>query len=200
MRTKDRQLLTDIKQYVEDYCDAYGYGPSVMEVAAECNIAKATAYRYLTALKDGGELSTSPRKSMESNSMSESRETTQVMKLGYVPCGPLQDITSFCDGYVRLPRSLVGPGKFFILTADGESMINAGINDGDAVLIRQQNNAEIGQIIVALVGNEVTLKRLAYNAKRQVYYLHPENDEMEDIYVNQLEIQGVAVKVVKDLV
>jgi SOS-response transcriptional repressor LexA len=51
-----------------------------------------------------------------------------------------------------------------------------------------------------LVGNEVTLKRLAYNAKRQVYYLHPENDEMEDIYVNQLEIQGVAVKVVKDLV
>ena len=60
--------------------------------------------------------------------------------------------------------------------------------------------AEIGDIVVALVENENTLKRLEYNERRKRYYLHPENETMEDIYVENLSVQGVAVKVLKDLV
>ena len=78
-------------------------------------------------------------------------------------------------------------------------MINAGICDGDLVLIKQQRNAEIGQIIVALVENEVTLKRLGYDKEERKYYLHPENKRMRDIYIDSLEVQGVAVKVIKDV-
>ena len=79
-------------------------------------------------------------------------------------------------------------------------MIGAGINDGDLVLIRIQNNANVGEIVVALVNNEVTLKRLAYNAESASYYLHPENKRMKDIYPENIEVQGIAVKVIKDLV
>ena len=66
-------------------------------------------------------------------------------------------------------------------------------------MIRQQETAEIGDIVVALVDNEVTLKRLEFDEDRKSYYLHPENKRMRDIYVDQLTVQGVAVKVLKDL-
>ena len=78
-------------------------------------------------------------------------------------------------------------------------MVGAGIQDGDLVLIRQQETADIGDIVVALVDNEVTLKRLEFDEDRRSYYLHPENRRMRDIYVDNLTVQGVAVKVLKDL-
>jgi len=119
--------------------------------------------------------------------------------LGAVPCGPLTEVEEYVEGYVRLPESLIGHGRFFLLTASGNSMVGAGIQDGDLVLIRQQETAEIGDIVVALVDNEVTLKRLEFDEDRKSYYLHPENKRMRDIYVDQLTVQGVAVKVLKDL-
>ena len=73
------------------------------------------------------------------------------------------------------------------------------MQDGDLVLIRQQENAQVGDIVVALVDNEVTLKRLKYDTEKDAYYLHPENPRMDDIYVDQIQVQGVAVKVIKDL-
>jgi repressor LexA len=100
---------------------------------------------------------------------------------------------------VRLPETFIGNGKFYFLKASGNSMIGAGINDGDLVLIKQQTIANVGDIIVALVENEVTLKRLAYDEEQGCHYLHPENKRMKDIYPDCIEVQGVAVKVVKDL-
>ena len=79
-------------------------------------------------------------------------------------------------------------------------MIDAGIDDGDLVLIHQQDTANEGDIVVALVESENTLKRLAYDERKNRYYLHPENETYDDIYVENLSIQGVAVKVLKDLI
>ena len=84
-------------------------------------------------------------------------------------------------------------------------MINVGIDNGDLVVVRRQNTAEDGQIVVAMVQNEydsecsATLKRFFHTEKRNVFRLCPENDEMDDIIVNNVEILGVAVKVLKDL-
>ena len=79
-------------------------------------------------------------------------------------------------------------------------MIEAGIDDGDLVLIRQQSTAIEGQIVVALIGNdEATLKRFYPEPENGVIRLHPENRTMEDIIVENCAIQGVAVKVLKDL-
>ena len=78
-------------------------------------------------------------------------------------------------------------------------MINAGISDGDLVVVRQQETAEEGQIVVALIDNEATLKRYYLDKRHKRIRLHPENDKMEDMFYKTISIQGVAVKVIKDL-
>jgi len=78
-------------------------------------------------------------------------------------------------------------------------MIKAGINNGDLVVIKQQENAEEGQIVVALIESEATLKRYYIDKKKRKVRLHPENDNMEDLYFDNIIIQGIAVKVIKDL-
>lgn len=87
-----------------------------------------------------------------------------------------------------------------MLQASGDSMIGSGIDSGDLVLIKKQSTAEFGQIVVALVDNETTLKRLKKSKSTNEIYLHPENPDYNDIYLDSdLVIQGVAVKVLKDL-
>lgn len=196
MRSKDNETLLGIKQFVNDYCDENGRGPSVNDVAKKYGVAKVTAQRYLSELRARGEIAQSAF-GYESIALSESRSAQSVPILGAVPCGPLTQVEEYIEGYVRLPESFVGKGRFYLLKASGNSMIGAGINDGDLVLIKVQETANVGEIIVALVDNEVTLKRLAYDGN--TYYLHPENKRMKDIYPENIEIQGIAVKVIKDL-
>ena len=198
MRSKNTELMSEIRDYVDEYCDTNGYGPSALEVSTTFGISKATAHRYLQSLEEEGKLSRG-RYGYESNAFADNRSMRSIAILGAVPCGPLTEVEEYVEGYVRLPESLIGHGKFFLLTASGNSMVGAGIQDGDLVLIRQQETAEIGDIVVALVDNEVTLKRLGFDEDRKSYYLHPENRRMRDIYVDQLTVQGVAVKVLKDL-
>ena len=79
-------------------------------------------------------------------------------------------------------------------------MINVGINDGDYVVIKKQNVAEEGQIVVAMVNNgDCTLKRYFIDRKKKKVRLHPENDEMEDMYYKEVAIQGIAIKVIKNV-
>ena len=119
--------------------------------------------------------------------------------IGSISCGIPQTEEEHCEDYVRLPEKLVGKGTFYLLRASGDSMVNVGIDDGDLVLIRQQRNAEPGQIVVALADNMNTLKRYLLDSEGQAY-LHPENEAYPDIHPeNELAIQGVAVKVLKDL-
>ena len=79
-------------------------------------------------------------------------------------------------------------------------MVNANISDSDLVIIKQQETAEIGQIVVALIDNEATLKRYYIDKKNKKIRLHPENDNMKDMYFDEIQIQGVAIKVIKDLI
>ena len=78
-------------------------------------------------------------------------------------------------------------------------MVNAGIESGDLVVVRKQETAALGDIVVALHDNANTLKRLGFDSERQSYMLIPENDTMEPIYVDELSIQGVARFVIKSL-
>ncbi len=198
MRTKDKEVLQGIKHYIDDYCDENGRGPSIAEVAKKYEMSRSNTQAYLVSLKNDGKI-TQGQHGYESLLLAEHRATMNVPILGAVPCGPLTEAEEYIEGYVRLPESFIGRGKFYLLKASGNSMIGAGINDGDLVLIKQQNTANVGEIIVALVENEVTLKRLAYDEEEQCHYLHPENRRMKDIYPEKIEVQGVAVKVIKDL-
>lgn len=199
MRTKNQELLMRIQEYIEECCDKHGYGPTVRDIADDLGISSTNAHRYIQTLVEEGRISHG-RNGYESNALAMTdKSMTSVAIVGAIPCGPLTECEECIEGYIRLPESMIGQGKFYLLKASGNSMTNAGINDGDLVLIRQQQTADIGDIVVALVDNENTLKRLGYNERRQRYYLHPENETMEDIYVDELSVQGVAVKVLKDL-
>ena len=100
-----------------------------------------------------------------------------------------------------LPRVLLGSGEFFILRASGDSMVDAGIDSGDLVVVRRQYKAQPGKIVAALVDNESTLKRLDYDADGERLVLYPENAEKNYpvIRSDKFSIQGVAVQVLKAL-
>ena len=103
------------------------------------------------------------------------------------------------EEYVSLPTAIFGKGDFFILRASGQSMIEAGIDDGDLVVIKKQVEANDGDIVVALVDNQNTLKRYFRDDENKKIILHPENKKMKDIIVDECCIQGVACHIIKEL-
>jgi repressor LexA len=118
---------------------------------------------------------------------------------GGIPCGELGYLDDNVEGYVEIPESLIGTGSYFVLQADGDSMVGAGINASDLVIIRKQNYADDGDIVVAFVDSEVTLKRYYKLRDIKAYRLHAENDMYEDKIVKDCQVLGVAVKILKDL-
>lgn len=197
MRSKDKTLMAAIEKFVSDYTDSNGISPTMQEVADGVGSSKATVQRYIAQLCDDGILDYSGYRTMTSTKMKAA--AIRVPVLGTIACGIPKFAEENIEEYVRLPVALFGKGNFFILRAYGDSMIEAGIDNGDLVLIRQQNYADEGQIVVALMEDEATLKRFYPEPKKHRIRLHPENSRMDDIYVDNCEIQGVAVKVLKDL-
>lgn len=201
MRTKNPELYQAIKTYVERHYEKEGRSPTVREIEAGTGITRPTVQRYLTAMRESGEIEYNGIRGIRTMAMSKTdRETASVAMIGAVACGTPIYAEENIQEYYRFPVALLGQGNFFLLRAKGESMINAGIGDGDLVLVRQQNTAEPGQIVVALIDDEATLKRFYPEPENQRIRLHPENETMEDIYVENCLVQGVAVKVLKDLV
>ena len=134
-----------------------------------------------------------------STSQTDKMNTDEILValVGSITCGPLSFAEENITEYFKLPVSLFGKGEFFALKASGDSMINAGINNEDIVLVRKQNTAEEGQIIVALVNDETTLKRFYRDNKNKRFILHPENEKYDDIIADDLVIQGVVTNVIK---
>lgn len=197
MRTKSGELKNKIKACLTRAEAKGAPPPSYREMSAELGVNASTVYRYLLDMARDGELYRGEFGYETPSMHGDEREYVSVAVLGAVPCGPLTEVYQDAEGFLRLPRSFVGRGEHYLLRASGSSMVKAGIDDGDLVLIRMQSEAADGDIVVALVDNEVTLKRLYRGDGRII--LHPENDTMSDISVRSCEIQGVAVKVIKDL-
>ncbi len=199
MRTKDTALIEQIKKSIEKTYEESGRSPSVRQIAREVGCSYSTVSRYIKEMVERGIIARSSGE-YETEVISKMNiDTVPVAVVGSVSCGPLTFAEENIEEYIKLPTSLLGQGKFFILHASGQSMIGAGIEDGDLVVVRQQPTAEPGQIVVALVEDEVTLKRFYPDPENGCVRLHPENKRLKDIIVDDCQIQGVAVKVLKDL-
>lgn len=199
MSTKNEALFDTIKKCIDNFFDENGYSPSVRDISVIIGTPKSTVQRYLNDMRNKGIIKNG-KLGIETEHISKTdRAVISVPILGLIPCGPLTEEEEFIDGYVKLPQSFLGTGEFFILTASGDSMIEAGIDDGDLVVVRKQNHAKRGDIIVALADGKNTLKRYFPEPENKRIRLHPENCEMEDFYVTELYIQGVATKVIKNL-
>ena len=191
-----------IVQFIDEYYHKYYEIPSVREIAAGTGISVSTVHRCLSAMKENGELEYSGRRSVSTRRMEMEHNHYAMQVLGYVACGEGQEETEEVIEYIRMPESLIGKGEFFALIAKGESMVDAGIHPGDYVIIRKQNTAEIGDIVVALDEGLNNLKVLSYDKKRNAYFLRSCNEDKEryaDIYPEALQIQGVAVSVTHKL-
>lgn len=197
MRSKSTEIMTRIKDFVEEFYFENSSSPSIREIARGVGIGSTTVFRYLQEMSekgmllyDGESVTTEKIKKLKTGSVS-------IPVVGSIACGIPNLAEENIEEYIQLPEVIFGRGRFYILRASGSSMIEAGISDGDLVIIREQCTAEDGNIVVALVGEEATLKR--FYKEGDHIRLHPENRDMDDIVVSDCQIQGVAVKVLKDL-
>ena len=191
-----------IVQFIDEYYHKYFVIPSVREIASGTGISVSTVHRCLSAMKENGELEYSGRRSVHTRRMEMETNHHAMPVLGYVACGEGQEENEEVIEYIRMPESLIGKGEFFALIAKGESMIDAGVHPGDYVVIRKQNTAEIGDIVVALDQGVNNLKVLGFDKNKKVYFLRSCNEDKEryaDIYPEELQIQGVAVCVTHKL-
>lgn len=200
MRSKNKELMYEIRKFADEFSFENRRSPSTREIAENFGIVKSCAYRYLVAMDELGLISYDGKNIDTKESCKASPDILRTPIIGSVRCGEPTFAEENFEEYVPLPVSLFGAGDFFILRANGNSMTDAGIDDGDLVIIRKQSTAEYGDIIVALVNNsDTTLKRYCFDDSKRRVYLHPENSTYGDIYPTSLVIQGVAVKVLKDL-
>ena len=200
MRYKSESRMKQIIDFVDVYYSEHGVTPSVRTIAEEIGFSKSSVHYYLTAMDKKGMLSYDGHSITTDKISMTVPEKSMAALIGTVSCGePLLEEENV-EKYVPLPRDIFGDGELYILRANGDSMIEAGIDNGDYVVVRKQTDFSIGDIVVALVDNsETTLKRIMYDEYSDSMYLHPENPDYPDIPITDCQIQGVAVYVLKSL-
>ena len=180
--------IDEVYNYVVSYVDANGYPPSVREICTKCSIkSTATAYSYLNKLVEGGFISKSPQKK-RALVLTSHRKDVSIPLVGAITAGmPILAVQNL-EGYVPLPQDFDG-NVDFALRVKGDSMKNAGIFDRDIILVKRQDSADNGDIVVALIDDSATVKR--FFIKDNKYVLHPENEEFTDIILNELSVLGI---------
>lgn len=201
MRSKSIDLMNSIVKCIDDYFSNNGNIPTMQHIADTLQISKATVSNYIASMKDNGMIKhENGWHNIKTNTMSKTLKAIQnVPIVGSIACGTPILAEQNIEMYLPISKVFLGNGDFFILKAQGDSMIGANIDDGDYVVIRQQEFAEEGQIVVALIDNEATLKRYYLDKRKKQVRLHPENSKYEDMFFNNICIQGIAIKVIKDL-
>lgn len=192
MRTLNQENLSRMEKYIKEYQAENGSSPSYRNIMHFMRMSSLNlVQRYVLALEKDGAIQRTRLGNIELPSQLDKGETTIAPLLGDIACGePNFEVENIEDSY-ELPRSLFGSGKLYMLHASGDSMVEVGIYDGDLVVIRKQDHADDGEIVVALTNGKNTLKRLFHRNGKIV--LHPENKAMKDIIVSSCDIQGVLV-------
>ena len=201
MQKKNDERKLEIYNFINDFIKEYGVCPSYDEIASSIGCAKSTLFKYMKRLEEEGYIERYGRNQVVT--VENSNAIDRVPVIGSVACGKPKLAIEDVQGYLPINIDWLGRGEYFGLVADGDSMINIGINDGDIVIVRKQSTAENGQVVVALIpdeyGGEMTATLKRFYKERGRYRLQPENDSMKDIYVNRLEILGIAVKNISDV-
>ena len=194
MTEKSRNKMQAVLNFINEYNAEYGYSPTVREICTKLDIkSTASAYYYMEKLNEEGLLSKSPNKNRAVNFRKNA--SVNIPLIGTVTAGqPIFAYENYED-YYSFPAGSFRGNDLFMLNVVGTSMINAGIFDGDKIVVRKQATAENGEIVVALIDDSATVKRFY---KRDGHFvLHPENDAMDDIIVDEVSILGRVVGLVR---
>ena len=201
MKALDAERFTKIRAFIDEYYLDHHKSPTVRDIAAGTGISKTAVQRYLTDMKAHGEIEYNGRRSIETDLSRVMTDITPAARYdSTVSCGLPTEVNVEPAEVLPLPKSLVGNGTFFILTAKGDSMTGIGVDDGDLVIVREQNACKDGDYAVVLVdGRETLLKTVTYLPDKQAYLLHAKNPDYPDREEHNVTIQGVAIKVIKSL-
>ncbi|MCL6558959.1 MAG: transcriptional repressor LexA [Firmicutes bacterium] len=194
---REAAILAVIKRSIRQK----GYPPSVREIGQVVGLSSSsTVHGYLKRLEDKGYLRRDPTKPRAIEVLDDSTGTLDVIRvpvLGPVAAGdPLLAVESR-ENVFPLPVHFTGEGEFFILTVRGDSMIEAGILEGDMVVVRRQPDAQDGDIVVALLEDEATVKRF-YREEGRVR-LQPENSRLEPIFARDVQVLGKVIGLIRKI-
>ena len=205
----------EIWGFLVDYVDRHGYPPTVREIGEAVGLASpSTVHAHLANLERNGLLKRDPTKTRALELIGHRRsapaaEPAEDMRgihrlplVGQVAAGGPLLAEENVEEYVAVPEPLARGGEEFLLRVKGDSMVNAGILDGDLLVVRRQQDARNGEIVVALAGDdesadEATVKTFYREGTR--VRLQPENDTLEPIYADHVQILGRVVGVLRTL-
>lgn len=204
-----------IYEYICSYTESHGYPPSVREIGAAVGLASpSTVHMHLKALEELGLISRDPKKPRTIEVTRQAPQASDTDKLVNVEHDPNSNIITLplvgrvaagtpilaeqnVEEVISLPTSIVGDASSFMLRVRGESMINAGIFDGDYIVVTEQRDARNGEIVVALIDESATVKTFYREGSR--VRLQPENDTMDPIYVENPIILGKVTALIRSL-
>jgi repressor LexA len=205
----------EIWGFLVDYVDRHGYPPTVREIGEAVGLASpSTVHAHLANLERNGLLKRDPtkpralelvghrRSAPAAEPAEDMRGVHRLPLVGQVAAGGPLLAEENVEDYVAVPEPLARGGEEFLLRVKGDSMINAGILDGDLLVVRRQQDARNGEIVVALAGDdesadEATVKTFYRESGR--VRLQPENDALEPIYADHVQILGRVVGVLRTL-
>lgn len=196
----------DIIQFIKKYIVDNGYPPTVREIGSSLGLSSpATIHSHLSNLeekkyiKKGGNKNRALELLIDNEYATKEDSIVNVPLLGKVTAGSPIEAIHNPNEYFQLPAYMIPNRKeVFTLKVSGESMINAGIFDNDIVIVERTSDARNGEIVVAMTSeNEVTLKR--FFKEKTFIRLHPENDYMEDIILDNVTILGKAIGLYRKL-
>ncbi len=190
---KQQEILEFIKQFILDK----GYPPTVRDIALGVDLkSTASVHFHLEQLEKNGFIRKDPSKPRTIEIVDDEfnlprRELVNVPMVGTVTAGqPILAVQNI-SGYFPIPVEYMPNTETFMLRVKGESMINAGIFDGDQILVQRQNTANNGDFVVALIDDSVTVK--TFYKEKDHYRLQPENDYMAPIIVDECQILGKVI-------
>lgn len=187
---KQKEILEYIKKEILDR----GYPPAVREICEAVSLkSTSSVHSHLETLEKNGYIRRDPTKPRAIEIIDDTfnlvrREVVNVPMIGTVAAGAPIVAVENIEGYFPIPAEYMPNAQSFMLKVKGESMINAGIFEGDKIMVKQQSTANNGDIVVALIDDSATVK--TYYKENGHYRLQPENDTMEPIIVDDVTILG----------
>jgi len=196
----DRQK--EVFVFIENFTKENNYPPTVREISQHFEISLRAVQDHISALQKKGFISTEQKRSRSIRILDDKKQSVpkvfidKIPILGTIAAGRPLLCEENLNGYVNLTEPFIRPGKnYFALRVRGSSMINAGILEGDLAVIEQASSAVDGQIVVAVLDDAITLKRLYKESSR--IRLQPENPDFQAIYCQDVRIVGILSSIVR---
>ena len=189
--TKSEKRVYD---YLTDHIENYGYSPSVRDIASSLGFASSsTVHLYLSRLEEKGYLEKEAHKSRSYRPIS---KANGIPLLGRVHAGLPVDVEEYTEGYVDIGNALPYPKeKLFALTIVGDSMVDAGMFEGDTIVVLKEAEIASGDVVVAMVDGEVTVKTIYF--ENEHFRLQPENSAYAPIITKSADVLGKVVTLIR---